>query len=232
MSDYAIVKTGGKQYRISPGDTIDVEKLPVDEGSRVELGEVFLTSLGDKVTVGRPMVEGAKVVATVTANGKGKKLIIFKYKRKVRYRRRTGHRQPYTRLTIEEIITPDGTAKVEVKPKKAAKPSRAEAPKAEKAIVSPAIKAEGVEEVQPKKAAKPRKAKAPKVEEAIVTPVGGVEEIAEVKPAEVEKPMAKPKKAPKAKPASKRVMRRPQARKTRKAQPTKRQPKKKKEQGD
>lgn len=196
MGDYAIVKTGGKQYRISPGDTIDVEKLPVDEGNRVDLEEVLLVSLGDKVTVGRPMVEGAKVVATVTANGKGKKLIIFKYKRKVRYRRRTGHRQPYTRLTIEEIITPDGTAKVEVKPKKAAKP---------------------------------RKAKAPKVEEAIVTPVGEVEEIAEVKPAEVEKPMAKPKKAPKGKPASKRVMRRPQAQKPRKAQPTKRQPKKKKE---
>jgi len=101
---YAIVETGGKQYRVSRGDVIEVERLPVEEGSTVELDKVLLVADGDKLTVGRPTVEGAKVVAQVLGENKGKKVIVFKYKRKVRYTRKTGHRQIHTKLDIKEII--------------------------------------------------------------------------------------------------------------------------------
>ncbi|GAI54976.1 unnamed protein product [marine sediment metagenome] len=101
---YAIIETGGKQYRVSPGQTIDVERLDVAEGDAVELDKVLLIADGDKVTVGTPTVDGAKVVATSQGDGKGKKIIVFKYKPKVRYRKKTGHRQLYTRLVIDKII--------------------------------------------------------------------------------------------------------------------------------
>ena len=103
---YAIIETGGKQYKVSPGQTIDVERLDVAEGDAVELDRVLLIADGDKVTVGTPTVDGAKVVATSQGEGKGKKIIVFKYKPKVRYRKKTGHRQLYTRLVIDKIIEP------------------------------------------------------------------------------------------------------------------------------
>ena len=101
---YAIVQTGGKQYKVSVGQTIEAELLPGEEGSKVELDQVLMVSDGKKVTVGTPTVEGAKVVAEVVGNGKSDKVIIFKYKAKVRYRRMRGHRQPYTQLAIKEIV--------------------------------------------------------------------------------------------------------------------------------
>lgn len=101
---YAIVETGGKQYKVSPGETIDVERLGVEEGSTVELDRVLLVAEGDKVNVGTPLVEGAKVIVEVIGEEKGEKLIVFKFKPKVRYRRKTGHRQVYTRLAIKEIV--------------------------------------------------------------------------------------------------------------------------------
>lgn len=101
---YAIVETGGKQYKVSPGQTIDVERLPAEEGSTIELERVLLVADGDRVTVGKPTIEGAKVVAEVIGEGKGEKVIVFKYKPKVHYRRKTGHRQIYTRLAIKEIL--------------------------------------------------------------------------------------------------------------------------------
>lgn len=100
---YAVVETGGKQYKVMPGQTVDVEKLPAEAGQTVELDRVLLISEDDKVAVGNPTVEGAKVVATVVAQIKGDKIIVFKYKPKTRYRRKTGHRQNYTRLAIKEI---------------------------------------------------------------------------------------------------------------------------------
>lgn len=102
---YAIVETGGKQYRVEPGQRLKVEKLASPEGSIVELDRVLLLSQDDGVTVGQPTVPGAKVVATVVGHGLGEKLIVFKYKAKVRYRRRQGHRQPYTQLAIKDILT-------------------------------------------------------------------------------------------------------------------------------
>ena len=103
---YAVIETGGKQYKVTPGQTIDVEYLGVAEGSTVELDKVLLIADGERVTVGTPTVAGAKVVATSQGDGKGKKIIVFKYKPKVRYRKKTGHRQLYTRLVIDKIVEP------------------------------------------------------------------------------------------------------------------------------
>ncbi len=106
---YAIIETGGKQYKVTPGQTIDVERLDVGENNTVDLDKVLLIADGDKVTVGTPTIEGAKVVATSQGEGKGKKIIVFKYKPKVRYRKKTGHRQLYTRLAIDKVIEPGAT---------------------------------------------------------------------------------------------------------------------------
>ncbi|MFC1902682.1 50S ribosomal protein L21 [Chloroflexota bacterium] len=106
MEIYAIIETGGKQYKVSPGQIIDVERLDVAEGKTVELERVLLIADGDKVTAGSPTVDGAKVVATSKGEGKGKKVIVLKYKPKVRYTKKMGHRQLYTRLVIDKIIGP------------------------------------------------------------------------------------------------------------------------------
>ena len=100
---YAIIKTGGKQYKVSEGDEIIVEKLEVEENSSVTFEEVLGIFDGENVKVGTPLVEGAKVNATVVKNGKGPKIRIFKYKHKTNYRRRAGHRQPFTKVKIEKI---------------------------------------------------------------------------------------------------------------------------------
>jgi len=104
---YAVIETGGKQYKITPGQTIDVEHLDVAEGGTVELDKVLLIADGDRISVGTPTVAGAKVVATSQGDGKAKKIIVFKYKPKVRYRKKTGHRQLYTRLVIDKIVEPE-----------------------------------------------------------------------------------------------------------------------------
>ena len=100
---YAIIKTGGKQYKVSEGDEIIVEKLNVEEGATVTFEEVFAIVDGEDVKIGQPKVEGAKVTASVVKNGKGPKIRIFKYKHKTNYRRRMGHRQPFTKVKIEKI---------------------------------------------------------------------------------------------------------------------------------
>jgi large subunit ribosomal protein L21 len=101
--DYAVFKTGGKQYRVKPGDTLDVEKLSLDVDSIAEFGEVLAISNDGEVTFGSPMIEGARVLARVDSHYKDKKLMVFKYKSKTRYRRKRGHRQTYTRVVIQEI---------------------------------------------------------------------------------------------------------------------------------
>jgi large subunit ribosomal protein L21 len=101
---YAVIKTGGKQYRVSPGDSVEVEKLPYEVGEQIELDQVLLVANDSDAQIGRPLVEGAKVKATVTRQAKGRKVIIFKYRPSKRYRRRKGHRQNYTRLRIDEIV--------------------------------------------------------------------------------------------------------------------------------
>ena len=103
MEDYAIIQTGGKQYRVSDGDTVRVELLPGDRGDQVELTDVLLVSRDGEVTVGDPTVAGARVTAEVVGSGRGKKIVVFKYKAKTRYRRRNGHRQAYTDLKVTGI---------------------------------------------------------------------------------------------------------------------------------
>lgn len=100
---YAIIKNGGKQYRVEEGQIIKVEKLPVSENDTVEFDQVLSVVDGDNTKFGQPFVEGAKVTGKVIEQGKDKKIIVFKYKPKKRYRRKTGHRQPYTRVLVEKI---------------------------------------------------------------------------------------------------------------------------------
>ena len=100
---YAIIETGGKQYRVTPGDTIQVEKLGLEAGSTVTFDKVFLVGGDDKVTVGAPYVSGVSVTGTVEGDGKAKKVIVFKYKNKTNQRRFRGHRQPFTTVTISSI---------------------------------------------------------------------------------------------------------------------------------
>lgn len=100
---YAVVKTGGKQYRVQEGDVLFVEKLNAEVDSNVELNEVIAVSKDGELVVGAPVVEGAKVVAKVLKQGKAKKVIVFKYKPKKDSRKKNGHRQPYTKLQIEKI---------------------------------------------------------------------------------------------------------------------------------
>jgi len=101
---YAIVQSGGKQYRAVEGATIEVDRLSVDPGASLKLEEVLLVSDGEKVEVGTPYVLGAAVRATVLENVRGPKVRVLKYKPKMRYRVHQGHRQNYTRLRIEEIV--------------------------------------------------------------------------------------------------------------------------------
>jgi large subunit ribosomal protein L21 len=100
---YAVIKTGGKQYKVQEGDTIRVEKLEGSEGDNIKLDTVLMLTDGDKVTVGTPLVDGASVSATVKAQGRGKKIRIIKFKRRKNYRKQAGHRQAYTELSITGI---------------------------------------------------------------------------------------------------------------------------------
>ncbi|HSR03959.1 MAG TPA: 50S ribosomal protein L21 [Proteiniclasticum sp.] len=101
---FAIINTGGKQYKVSEGDLLKVEKITADLDSIVELTDVLAVSSGDgELTLGNPLVEGARVTAKVIAHGKAKKVIVFKFKAKKDYRKKHGHRQPFTKILIEKI---------------------------------------------------------------------------------------------------------------------------------
>ena len=121
---YAIVETGGKQYRVSEGDLITVERLDAEVGSKVELDRVLLLGEGDDLKIGTPYIDGAAVIAEVVEIGKAKKVIIFKYTSKKDYRKKQGHRQPYTMLKIESLT---GTASKKAEPAKEA-PAKEAAP--------------------------------------------------------------------------------------------------------
>ncbi len=153
---YAIVEISGKQYRVVPGQTLEVDKLAIEQGISIDLDRVLLIGDGEKVIIGAPVVEGAKVVATSKGEKRGEKILIGKFKAKVRYRRKKGHIQTYTVLTIDKIVAPGIEA---VAPKaKAVRAKKTTEPKAE--AVEP--KAEAV--VAEAKAAEPKAdtAEAPK----------------------------------------------------------------------
>ena len=100
---YAVVRTGGKQLRVAPGDSVRVEKLPGAIGDTVELDQVLMVGGSEETRIGTPLVEGAKVVGKIVNQGLGPKLIIFKMKRRQGYRRKAGHRQPYTEVLVDRI---------------------------------------------------------------------------------------------------------------------------------
>lgn len=101
---YAVIETGGKQYRVKEGDVLYIEKLAVEPGSQVEIDRVLAVEKDGQLMIGRPWVEGAKVVLSVEKHGRAKKIIVFKYKPKKNYRRKKGHRQPFTRVKVEKIM--------------------------------------------------------------------------------------------------------------------------------
>jgi large subunit ribosomal protein L21 len=105
---YAILETGGKQYKVQSGDVIEVERLDGDVGAQIELGRVLMVAGDDGTpTFGDPAIEGARVFGEVIEQGKAEKIIVFKYKPKVRYRRKTGHRQPVTVVRVGDIVGPE-----------------------------------------------------------------------------------------------------------------------------
>ena len=103
QSMHAIIETGGKQYKVAEGDILYIEKLNAEAGESVTFEKVLAVLNGETATFGAPVVEGASVTANVVKNGKGKKVLVFKYKPKKNYRRRQGHRQPYTKVEITKI---------------------------------------------------------------------------------------------------------------------------------
>jgi large subunit ribosomal protein L21 len=125
---YAIIRAGGKQYRVQPEQTLDIDRLAAEAGALVEFREVLLVSDDGDVQLGTPFVEGARVVAEVLDQSRGKKILVFKYKNKTRYRRRRGHRQAFTRLVIKQILT-DGKAAVTDGEEKPARQRRRAAPR-------------------------------------------------------------------------------------------------------
>lgn len=192
---YAVVSSGGKQYRVEPGGTLIVERLTADPGASVTFDRVLLVGDGDAVTVGTPLVSGATVSATVLGEELGPKIIIFKFKQKVKYRRRTGHRQHLTRVRIDGI-TADG--KTTSAPETAARPRKAPRAKAATAATSkaparkPAARKAAVKKTAPAKApakrsARPAAAKSPAKADTDKPAK------ATAKPASPRKPAAKPK---------------------------------------
>jgi large subunit ribosomal protein L21 len=101
---YAVVSTGGKQYKVQQGETLRIEKIPGDVGSPVTFDQVLMVGDGDNVRVGQPMLANAAVQAQIVEQDKAKKILVFKYKRRKRYRRKQGHRQPYTAIRIDGIV--------------------------------------------------------------------------------------------------------------------------------
>ena len=100
---YAVIKTGGKQYRVAPGEKIKIEQIPADVGSQITLDQVLMVAEGESVKVGNPLLAGAKVMATVLSHGRGEKVRIFKLRRRKHYQKTQGHRQNYTEIRVDAI---------------------------------------------------------------------------------------------------------------------------------
>jgi large subunit ribosomal protein L21 len=153
LAVYAIVRSGGKQYRVQQGATIDVERLAAPEGGQVELPDVLLLDEDGRVTVGTPTVPGVKVVAEVVSHGRGPRVTVFRYRAKTRYRKKTGHRQAFTRLAIQRIQVGEEEEKPAPRRRvrKAApkEPAVAEAAAEEPAVVSEAAAPEEQAEKKP-----------------------------------------------------------------------------------
>ena len=195
---YAIVKTGGKQYRVEAGQSVEVERLPAAEGDTIELGEVLLIAENGNVTVGTPLIEGARVLALVEQQGRAKKIIVLKYKSKVRTRKKTGHRQSFTRLTVEEILRPGEEAKTaRPKPARVAAADAVEEEVVAAEVAEPVAAAPPEEVETPKRRirrAAPKPEKTPAEAAAPKPRVRRAAPAAEKKPAKAERAAAKAEK--------------------------------------
>ena len=187
---YAVLSSGGKQYRVEPGSTLTVEKLTVEAGASVTFDRVLLIADGDTVTVGTPTVAGASISATVLGEELGPKIVVFKFKQKAKYRRRTGHRQHLTRVRIDEINA-DGRSsrRSTLKPKADDAEPEAKA-KGVAAAQAPAAETPAAEKPRARRTTKPAEAKASASESPAKKPAAR-KPAAEKKPAT--KRAAKPK---------------------------------------
>ncbi len=162
---FAVIKTGGKQYRAKPGDVLEIEKLVVEKGNSVTFEEVLLIEDQDKVLIGTPFIENAAVTAVVLDNFKGDKVLVFKKKRRKQYKRTQGHRQELTRVKIEDILTdhkPAAKKAVAVKPEAAQEKTAAKAQAEKPAVVSEPAAAPKKAALKPKAEAKPKTPAKPK----------------------------------------------------------------------
>jgi large subunit ribosomal protein L21 len=180
---YAVVTTGGKQYRVEAGSELTIERLAADAGSPITFDRVLMLGDGDTITVGTPTVEGATVSGTVLGETLGPKLVIFKFKQKVKYRRKAGHRQHFTRVRIDEISASGKTSTAEPPAAANAEPERVEkveqatkAAPARRTRAAKAVSAEKADEAEPEASAaveKPKRTRRPakaSVEGEAVTP--------------------------------------------------------------
>ncbi|CAB1078456.1 LSU ribosomal protein L21p [Olavius algarvensis Delta 1 endosymbiont] len=142
---YAVVNTGGKQYKVKQGEILRVEKIPGDVGSPVTFDRVLMFSDGETVSIGQPVLDDVAVEGHIVEQGKAKKIIVFKYKRRKRYRRKQGHRQQFTAVQIDSISTKE--AKAKKTPEKADEPK----PEAKKVEAEPVAKKAEAKEAAPKK---------------------------------------------------------------------------------
>lgn len=150
---YAVVRTGGKQYRVQEGRSVRVERLAGEPGETIELTDVLLMGEGENVTIGAPTIAGARVLGTIAGQGRAKKIIVFRYKSKTRSRKKTGHRQHYTEIRVDDILAagqqpkpkqaPEAATPAEAAPKRSRRKARSEpaAPEATAATGEPAATA-------------------------------------------------------------------------------------------
>jgi large subunit ribosomal protein L21 len=202
---YAIVRAGGKQYRVEADQLLDIDRIQAEVGSTVELKDVLLLGGSGEVRVGTPVVDGATVLAEVLAHGRDKKVRVFKYKNKTRYRRRFGHRQDFTRLAIRQILADGMAAEAEAaeKPKRPARKRaapKAKAPEAEavdaapEAVEEPAIEAAAIDAEAPK----PHRARAAKAKVEAETKAAPTAEVEAPKPRRARATKPKVEAAPEA----------------------------------
>jgi len=157
---YAVLASGGKQYKVEEGDILRVEKIPGEVGAAITFDQVLMVSDGENVNIGQPVLAYASVEGHIVEQGKEKKIIVFKYKRRKRYRRKQGHRQPFTAVKIDSIKTKDLKTPKEAKPETEDQKPVAKETKAKLVAKKPAAKEAAVKEKEAKKTVKPKAKKA------------------------------------------------------------------------
>lgn len=215
---YAVLKSGGKQYKVEQGQVLRLEKLPGDVGSAIKFDQILMVGDGESIQIGQPLVDGASVEGHIVDQGRSKKIIVFKYKRRKRYRRKLGHRQQFTAIQIDSILTKGKPASKKAEPEKETKAPEAKKAAPQEAEPKPqktATKKEDVKEAEKKTAAKKAAPKKP----ATKKPEPAKKETKKVEAKKAAPKKAAPQKAAPKKPAAKKTT-------AKKAEPKKTQSKK------